>query len=933
MKQIDLLKKTLLCVFLLSVFGIVNAQTWTQIGSVIEGEAIGDLSGCSVSLNADGTIIAIGAEGNDDGGNSSGHVRIYENISGTWTQIGNDIAGEAIDDNSGYSVSLNSNGTVVAIGAYLNDGNGAKSGHVRVYQYISGTWTQIGNDIDGEAVDDKSGWSVSLNDAGNIVAIGAMYNNSITGHVRIYENQSGNWIQLGTDIDGAAIDDRFGRSVSLSADGNIVAIGANQDNSDTGYARIYQYSSGVWTQIGADIEGETIGDNSGSSVSLSADGTVIATGAVSNNSSTGHVRIYKNLSNVWTQIGGDINGETVGDNSGWSVSLSADGNVVAISAIFNNSNTGHVRIYENQSNVWTQIGNDLDGEAINTFSGWSVSINSNGTIVAIGSPFDIPNGHVKIYKFFSAPTVITTPVSVSSITNNSAQSGGNVTNDGNHPVTARGVCWSTTSSPTINDNSTNNGSGLGTFTSDITGLESGTTYYYRAFATNSVGTAYGAEYSFTTLCTDPVAPTSISVSADNICPGTNINLTRIGGDLNDADIWQWYTGSCGDTFIGEGTAINVTPTVTTTYYVRAEGACTTPGACASVTVTVEDNQAPIFDAYLDIIKCADIGLTTAVVTYTDPVASDNCSSALTINRIAGSASGSEFPVETNVITYEATDTQGNRAEISFNITVQARSFEPTGTDSPEAPFCKGTQDQITLNYTGGTLGEGAFEYWYSDAALSNEIGTGNELIITAPDTSTTYYVQFAGTCNTTSAVPLEIVVNPLPVLDITPDFETELGIESQLEATYDPDYTYSWTPADQLDDAGIHNPFFEAENSTTLTLTVTDENNCINEKDVDINVIYFAKLNIYNAITPNGDGKNDTWYIEGLSNLNYKIEVRNRAGFIVFESTDYNNNWDGTDKKGRKLQGPHFYTIRVNNSFYLDVKTRNRYTGTISVLR
>ncbi|MCH7525472.1 MAG: T9SS C-terminal target domain-containing protein, partial [Bacteroidetes bacterium] len=63
-----------------------------------------------------------------------------------WTQVGADINGEAADDNSGSSVSFSSDGSIVAIGAPLNDGNGTNSGHVRIYQNISGTWTQTGVD-------------------------------------------------------------------------------------------------------------------------------------------------------------------------------------------------------------------------------------------------------------------------------------------------------------------------------------------------------------------------------------------------------------------------------------------------------------------------------------------------------------------------------------------------------------------------------------------------------------------------------------------------------------------------------------------------------------------------------------------------------------------------------------------------------------------
>jgi len=105
--------------------------------------------------------VAIGGIYNDGNGNQAGHVRIYKNVNGTWTQQGADIDGEAAGDVSGYSVSLSSDGSTVAIGAYANDGNGTDSGHVRIYKNVNGTWTQQGSDIDGEAAGDQSGYGLS----------------------------------------------------------------------------------------------------------------------------------------------------------------------------------------------------------------------------------------------------------------------------------------------------------------------------------------------------------------------------------------------------------------------------------------------------------------------------------------------------------------------------------------------------------------------------------------------------------------------------------------------------------------------------------------------------------------------------------------------------------------------------------------------------
>jgi len=264
---------------------------WNRLGDDIDGEAIADYLGRAVSLSADGTVVAIGATHNDGTASAAGHVRVFKYTPGKglitndadisfgpvgWTRLGKDIDGEAGTDESGYSVALSADGTIVAIGARYNDGSGnllADSGHVRVYKYTPSKtvavtnqndlsfgpigWTRLGADIDGEGNIEYSGWSVALSADGTTVAIGAVGNdaNSLSadngqdrGNVRVYRynankttaqmNQSlanfgpRGWNRLGEDIDGEAFIDYLGISVSLSADGNIVACGAGSNESD-----------------------------------------------------------------------------------------------------------------------------------------------------------------------------------------------------------------------------------------------------------------------------------------------------------------------------------------------------------------------------------------------------------------------------------------------------------------------------------------------------------------------------------------------------------------------------------------------------------------------------------------------------------------------------------------------------------------------------
>jgi uncharacterized protein (TIGR02145 family) len=175
------------------------------------------------------------------------------------------------------------------------------------------------------------------------------------------------------------------------------------------------------------------------------------------------------------------------------------------------------------------------------------------------------------------PTLTTT--SISSITSTTASSGGNISSDGGATVSVRGVCWSTSANPTTANNTTSNGTGTGSFISSLTGLTGNTTYYVRAYATNSAGTAYGNELSFTT---SPLVPTLITEAITSI---TSTTASSGGNISNDGGASVTVRGVCWSTVTnptialgtktsdGSGTGgfsssiTGLTPG--TTYYVRA----------------------------------------------------------------------------------------------------------------------------------------------------------------------------------------------------------------------------------------------------------------------------------------------------------------------------------------------------------------------------
>lgn len=155
-----------------------------------------------------------------------------------------------------------------------------------------------------------------------------------------------------------------------------------------------------------------------------------------------------------------------------------------------------------------------------------------------------------------AITLSTTPIT--NITVNSATSGGNITLNGGSPVTARGVCWNTAPYPTLAHNKTTDGSGNGAFVSQLTGLTNTTTYYVRAYATNSLGTSYGSQLTFTTL-SGIVTLTTAEVT------GITANSAISGGEI---------TSDGGSPVTARGVCWNTSPNPTTANSFTSDGAGT-----------------------------------------------------------------------------------------------------------------------------------------------------------------------------------------------------------------------------------------------------------------------------------------------------------------------------------------------------------------------
>lgn len=383
----------------------VAAAAVGQIGDRIEGEARGDQA-ASVALSADGTRVVIGALFNDGNGVDSGHARVFQRAGNSWVQLGADLDGEAANDRFGGAVAISDDGSRIAIGSYLNDGGGNASGHVRVFSLIDGNWVQLGTDIDGPA-GTGAGWSVAMSASGHRVVIGGPTPNATTGIVTVYEFIGDVWTQVGARFGGNL---ETGDSVSMSADGNRIAYGETAAFASTrpGSVQIHEWNGSIWTQVGSTIVGEAGGDVAGTSISLSTDGNTIAIGAPQNAGGGadgggvrgGQVRVYRYTAGAWTQLGVDLDGPA-GAGLGGSVSLSGDGSRLVAGS------PGAIapRLYKLVDGAWVQEATpvfDVDRRA-----GSSVAISRDGTVAAIGAEYGDgaagnASGTVRVYAL-SAP--------------------------------------------------------------------------------------------------------------------------------------------------------------------------------------------------------------------------------------------------------------------------------------------------------------------------------------------------------------------------------------------------------------------------------------------------------------------------------------------------------------------------------------------------
>ncbi|UKN03262.1 gliding motility-associated C-terminal domain-containing protein [Paracrocinitomix mangrovi] len=255
------------------------------------------------------------------------------------------------------------------------------------------------------------------------------------------------------------------------------------------------------------------------------------------------------------------------------------------SATAPSSISGTTTVCSGSSTILTQVGGSLGtGDNYYWYSG-----SCGGTPVGTGPSVSVsPTSNTTYYVRVEGPCGITSCVSTS-VTVNSNSTAATGINATNNPICSGSSTTLSVSGGSLGTGAnwqwysgSCGGTSVGSGTSVAVSPTTTTTYYVRAEGTCNTTSCQSITINVNSNST---APTSINASQSTICEGSSTNLTVSGGSLGTGANWEWYSGSCGGTSVGSGNSVSVSPTSTTTYYVRAEGTCNTT-TCVSVTVTV-----------------------------------------------------------------------------------------------------------------------------------------------------------------------------------------------------------------------------------------------------------------------------------------------------------------------------------------------------------
>ncbi len=378
-----------------------------QIGPTLSGVESMDLFGSAVAISDDGNTFVVGGPLFNSELDNVGMLQVYKYQNGEIIEFGSPLVGVEAESTFGNGVSISGDGNTIAAGI-----TGSNPESVKVFRNNGTTWNQIGETIFGNPGTGSFGFSHFLSKDGNTIIIAGRFDGTVlsqSGRTSIYTYINGEWILKGQEFFGERQGDQLGRAVSISSSGDTIAFSIERydgEQNDLGFnkgqVKVYHFDSFTsrWLQIGNSIEGVLMDEEIGSSLSMSGDGNTIAIGSRTNSEilkGGGKFFVYQlnHNSNNWDQMGQTIYGEFEESYFSWYLSLSLDGNWLCVSAPFYGDSEGEkkglARVYKYTNGVWNIFGSDIVGESSGDLTG-PVAISENGERLIVGSPRSDING-------------------------------------------------------------------------------------------------------------------------------------------------------------------------------------------------------------------------------------------------------------------------------------------------------------------------------------------------------------------------------------------------------------------------------------------------------------------------------------------------------------------------------------------------------------
>ncbi len=348
--------------------------------------------GMSVALSADGSTALIGAPADDE---YTGSAFVFTRSGSTWTQQAK-LTGSGTQGESwfGESVAISADGNTALIGGPSDD---EQVGAAWVFTRSGSTWTEQGSKLTGAGESGNAffGKSVALSADGDLAMVGGYNDNEHRGAAWVFTRTGSTWVQEGSKLTGGGEEGFFGWSVALSSEGTTALVGEWGLGGGIGAAWAFTRAGSSWSKQGGALT--ALGSSEytwfGYSVALSAGGGTAVIGAPHADGYAGAAWVYTRTGSTWAEQGSPLTGEEeIGEGElGYSSALSADGSSALLGGRVDDTFHGAAWAFSRSGASWRESGGKLTGSAETSNReefGWSVALSAAGSTAIVGSPCD-----------------------------------------------------------------------------------------------------------------------------------------------------------------------------------------------------------------------------------------------------------------------------------------------------------------------------------------------------------------------------------------------------------------------------------------------------------------------------------------------------------------------------------------------------------------